>query len=344
MFVRRLLLAVGVAVGFLGAVVLSKDADSAGAKMTAAADKFVASLDAGQKAKALIAFDDKERSNWHFVPYQQQKKPLRKGLRLDEMSKEQKAAALGLLRAGTSPGGYSKATTIMSLEPLLRELEKNGMFVRDPEWYFFTVFGTPSKSGKWGWRVEGHHLSVNFTLNNGRVIGATPFFFGANPAEVKSGPRKGLRTLPEAEDLARKLFDSLDDDQRKIAFQSKQFPEIEEGKPAARVAEPIGLSAERMTDRQRSLLRELVQSYAARMPAEVAASELARVKEAGPEKIYFAFAREDDRPGRPYTYRLHGPTFVVEFVNVQSDSAQNLANHIHSAWRDLPGDFGTAGQ
>jgi hypothetical protein len=342
MTVRRLLLALVAGAGLIGAAVLSKEAEPLGAKMAAAADKFVGSLDAGQKAKALLAFDDRDRTNWHFVPYQDKKKPLRKGLRLEEMTAEQKEAALALVRAGTSASGYLKATTIMSLESILRELEKNGANVRNPGWYFFTVFGTPSKSGPWGWRVEGHHLSLNFTLDKGKVTGATPFFFGANPAEVKAGPRKGLRTLPEAEDQAKNLFASLDDGQRKEAFRPKQFPEIEEGKPAAHPGEPVGLPAARMTDKQRAMLLELVEGYAARMPPEVAAVELARLKDAGAEKIHFAFARDNDKPGSPYTYRVHGPTFVIEFLDVQSDSANNPANHIHSAWRDLPGDFGAA--
>src|SRR5262249_54171239 len=147
-------------------------------------------------------FDSKERTNWHFVPLQdKEKRPTRKGLPLGEMNEEQRKAALALVSAGTSPEGDKKATTIMSLETILRELERGGAMVRDPAWYFFTVFGTPSKTGKWGWRVEGHHLSLNFTLDGGKVISATPAFFGANPATVMQGPRKGLRTLPEAEDL-----------------------------------------------------------------------------------------------------------------------------------------------
>jgi hypothetical protein len=342
MTVRRLLLAVLAAAGLAGAAVVSREVEPAGAKMTSAADKLVASLDAGQKGKALFDFDEKERTNWHFVPLQRQKKPLRKGLPLGEMTAGQQEAALELVKAGTSPGGFGKATTIMSLEAILRELERNGPNVRDPGWYFFSVFGTPSRAGKWGWRVEGHHLSLNFTVDRGRVTGATPFFFGANPAEVRAGPRKGLRTLPEAEDPALELFAALDDEQRKVARQAGQFPEVEEAKPAPRVDTPVGLPAGRMTGAQRAILQRLLEGYAARMPREVGLAELAKVREAGLEKVHFAFAREDDKPGRPYTYRVHGPTCLIEFLKVQSDSANNPANHIHSVWRTLPSDFGLA--
>jgi hypothetical protein len=340
---KRLLLVLVVAAGLAGVAYVSQEADTPGNRMAAAADAFVQGLSAEQKAKATFEFDDKDRTNWHFVPYQdKQKKPLRKGLRLAEMTEPQKKAALALVKAGTSPDGYTKATTIMSLESILHDLEKSGSIVRDPDWYFFSVFGKPARAGKWGWRVEGHHLSLNFTLEGSKVIGATPFFFGANPAEVKAGDRKGLRTLPEAEDHARALFDSLDEEQKKVAFQAKQFKEIEEGKPAPNVGEPVGLPAARMTDKQRDTLNKLLNGYADRMPPGVAAVELARVKEAGIEKVHFAFARDDEKPGKPYTYHVQGPTFVIEFLNVQSDSAGNPANHIHSAWRNLKGDFGLA--
>ena len=323
-----------------GAVQALEDPGQAtGIKMTAAAAKYVGLLDDDQKAKGLFAFDDKERTDWNFVPLQKDKKPLRKGLRMDEMTDAEKAAAKELLKTGASDDGYAKATTIMSLENILRDLEKNGANVRNPEWYFVSVFGKPDGAGKWGWRVEGHHLSLNFTLEGCKVVSATPNFFGANPAEVKEGDRKGLRTLPEAEDYALELFAALDDDGRKLAFQPKQFPEIEQAKSAPNVGAPVGLAGSKMNEKQRGLLMRLVQAYANRLPPDIAATQMARVRDAGVDAIHFAFCREDDKPGKPYTYRVQGPTFVIEFLNVQEDSAKNPANHIHSCWRNLPGDF-----
>ncbi len=312
--------------------------------MSDAADTLVNSFNDVQKSKALFAFDSKERTNWWFVPLQKDKKPLRKGLRFEQMTGEQKEQAKALLRAGTSPSGFLKATTIMSLEAVLAELEKNGENVRDPSWYFLSIFGTPSKAGKWGWRIEGHHLSLNFVVERGKIVASTPAFFGANPALIKNetekGPKKGQRTLPQAEDLARQLFASLDDDQKTAARQPQLFPEIEQGKPAAHAGAPKGLSAAKMNDSQRDVLMKLIQSYANRMPLEVAAAEMAEVKAAAVEKIHFAFAQDDKKPGKPYTYHIQGPTFLIEFLNIQGDSAGNPANHIHSCWRDLKGDFG----
>jgi hypothetical protein len=341
---RKQLLLVGiVAAGLAAAACLSKEEASPGERMCDSAATLVNSLNDQQKSKALFAFDDNERTNWHFVPLQEaQKNPTRKGLRFEQMSDEQQQTAKALLRAGTSRSGFEKATTIMSLEAILADLEKGGAMVRKPGWYFVSIFGTPSKSGKWGWRIEGHHLSLNFVVDRGKIAASTPAFFGANPAEIKWGQRKGFRTLPEAEDLAKRLFASLDESQRKIAFQQTQFPEIEQGKAVAQPGAPKGLPADQMNEKQRDLLMKLIQAYAERMPPEVAAAEMAEVKSAGIDKIHFAFAQAADEPGKPYTYRVQGPTFLIEFLNVQPDSARNPANHIHSCWRDLKGDFGVA--
>jgi hypothetical protein len=184
-------------------------------------------------------------------------------------------------------------------------------------------------------------LCVNFTVDNGKIVGSSPAFFGANPAVVKSGARQGLRTLPEAEDLARELFASLDTDQRKTALQSMQLPEVKAMNKLPEVGEPIGLAAGKLTEKQHSVLVKLLQSYAARMPPDVAETEMRQVLESGVNQIHIAFWG-GLQPGEKYTYRLHGPTFVVEFLNVQNDSANNPANHIHSCWRSLKNDFGLA--
>lgn len=336
----RMVLALAVVAGMAGVAYVRQTHEPAGSKMANAADKLLASMSVVQKAKAVFDFDNDERFKWHFVPLQDaQKKPTRKGLPLEEMTAEQKAAARELLAAGTSSDGYTKATTIMSLESILRELEKGGALVRNPEWYFFTIFGTPSKTGRWGWRVEGHHLSLNFAVDGGKVVAATPAFFGANPATVMDGPRKGTRALPDADDLAKELFKALDEGQKKIAYQEKEFREIEGQTRAPRVEAPVGLPASKMTEKQRGLLLRLLQAYARRMPDEVAEAEMSEVHKAGLDQIHFAYNGGLEQ-GKRHTYRVQGPTFVIEFLNVQSDSARNPANHIHSVWRNTKGDFG----
>jgi hypothetical protein len=342
MKVTRLFLSLVALAALAGVAYVNQATESAAGKMATAAEKFLGTLDAEQKTKATFAFDSKERVNWHFVPLQDKdKKSTRKGLPLEAMTPEQKKAALEIVRAGTSGDGYTKATTIMSLEAILRQLEQGGAMVRNPEWYFFTVFGTPSKTSKWGWRVEGHHLSLNFTMDKGEVVSATPAFFGANPANVKDGERKGLTTLAEAEEPIKELFSALDDEQKKTALQMKPYPETAAQATAPKVGDPTGLAAAKMTEKQRALLMKAVEGYANRLPADVAAVQLAEVKQSGVEKIYFGLTGAFET-GKPRTYRIQGPTFVIEFLNEQADSAKNPANHIHSSWRNLKGDFGLA--
>lgn len=338
----RIVLAVVALATVVGLARVAQNGASAGTKMVSIAGTLLAKLSDEQKAKAGFEFDSKERTRWHFVPLQDaNKKPTRKGLPLEEMSPEQKKLALALLRAGTSETGSKQAVTVMSLEAILRDQEAKtgGKMVRNPEWYFISIFGNPAKTGKWGWRVEGHHLSLNFTLNGDEVISATPSFFGANPAEVKSGKHKGLRILEPTESLAVKLYLALSDDQKKVAYRDKHYPEIPQAEAKPNVGPPQGLSASAMTAEQRDLLLKLLHAYTTRMPEEVAAREMKEVRAAGVDKIHFAYTGGTES-GQKHTYRVQGPTFVIEFVNEQSDSAGNVANHIHSAWRRIGGDFG----
>jgi hypothetical protein len=343
MKLRSMILSLAALVCLAGVAYVNQAVETSSGRMATAAEKFLATLSPEQKKQAMYEFENKERTNWHFVPRQDKEKmSTRKGLPMVSMNKEQKAAALELVKAGTSGEGFTKATTIMSLEGILRDLEKDsGAMVRNPEWYFITVFGTPSKTSKWGWRVEGHHLSLNFTMDKGAVVSSTPAFFGANPAFVMDGERKGLRTLAETEDPVRELVASLTDDQKKVVLQKDGFPETPEESTAPKVGEPKGLAGAALNPKQKALLLKTVEGYANRLPADVAQVELAEVKKNGVDKVYFALNGTTEQ-GKPYSYRIQGDTFVIEFLNVQADSAKNPANHIHSSWRIIKGDFGTS--
>ena len=253
--------------------------------MTVAATRLLAALDDGQKAKASFPFDDAERKNWHFIPRE------RKGLPIKEMTPAQRALAFGLIRVGASGEGFLKATTIMSLEDVLKQIEKGSGPVRDPERYFLTIFGEPSDTGKWGWRVEGHHLSLNFVIDGGKIVAATPAFFGSNPAEVRDGSRKGTRALGDLEDRALRLLQALDDAQKKAAIVDGKAPaDIRAANtPQPPTEEAVGLAYEKMTEPQRALLRGLVEDYAEEMPSDVARAWLDDIRGAGPDAIKFAW-------------------------------------------------------
>ena len=297
--------------------------------MTETANRFLNALTPEQRAKATFKFEDDERLNWHYIPKE------RKGLPLREMQSYQKPLAAALLNAGLSQQGYIKARTIMSLEEVLRAMENDNGERRNPEKYYFSVFGTPSDHGVWGYRVEGHHLSQNYTVVNGKVIGA-PSFFGANPAEVRQGPRAGLRTLAAEEDLGRDLLNSLDEGQRKVAVVDQNaYKDIltAASRKAALQGQASGLPASKMNAKQFDNLMALLEEYARNMPEQLAELREDEIRKAG-KNIYFAWAGPGGK-GQPHYYRVQAPTFLIEY-----DNTQNEANHIHSVWRDFNGDFG----
>jgi len=312
-------------------VAMSAQANPPAAEMAEAANKFLASLDAGQKAKASFDFKGDERENWHFIP------KTRNGLTLKEMTPEQRKLAQALFASGFSQQGYSKATNIMSLEPVLFDLEGAARkFPRDPELYHVSVFGKPGPKETWGWRLEGHHVSANFTIVKGEFTAVTPSFFGTNPAEVKQGPRAGLRILAGEEDLGRQVVKSLSDDQKKMAIIETTAPKeiITEAKRKIQPLETAGIPGSKLNKKQSDLLLKLIHEYVFRVRPDLASDDLKKIEKAGVEKIYFAWAGGLEH-GEGHYYRVQGPTFLLEY-----DNTQNNNNHIHAVWRDFDGDFG----
>lgn len=297
--------------------------------MTECANRFLNALEANQRGKATFSFETDERMNWHYIPKE------RKGLPLRDMTPYQKHLASALLAAGLSQTGYIKAVTIMSLEDVLKLIENDSGERRNPEKYYFSVFGTPSDSGTWGYRVEGHHLSQNYTVVNGTVVDG-PSFFGANPAEVRQGPRKGLRTLAGEDDFGIDMIHALDEQQQKVAIVNPTaYEEIltAASRKAALQGQPSGLSASKMDAMQFDALMALMEEYARNVHDELAERRMAQINKAG-RNIYFAWSGGINR-GDPHYYRVQTPHFLIEL-----DDTQDNANHIHAVWRDFAGDFG----
>jgi hypothetical protein len=297
--------------------------------MSDAAKAFLASLPPDQKARARFAMADEERFNWHFIPR------VRKGLAFREMSPGPRQLAHALLAAGLSQQGVIKADTVMSLDQVLKEIEVNPTNERDPEKYYFSIFGEPSETGTWAYRVEGHHLALNFTIVKGHVA-STPSFFGANPAEVRGTSRNGLRTLAREEDLGRDLVKALSDAQRAVAIVDKTaYKDIitMASRKAAIEGKPSGLPYAKMNAKQREALDALVAEYANDFPPTIAEARMEQYHKSQ-SGLYFAWAGGIEK-GNPHYYRIQTPAFLIEY-----DDTQNEANHIHSVWRDYEGDFG----
>ena len=337
---RLILAAAALAVLAVGSTIA---ADRSSSAMASAATKFLDSLTPEQRQEATFAFDADERLRWHFIPTEMYP---RKGLLVKQMTEPQRRLAHDLLKAGLSQRGYMTASQIMDLETVLdgieavqrtRETSPRGQpLVRDPEKYFFSIFGTPSTHDTWGWRVEGHHVSLHFNVVNGSLVAAAPTFFGSNPAEVREGPKKGLRILGAEEDGARALVESLDASQREKAIFKKEAPGdiITMANVKIDPLAPEGIPMSALNANQRALLTKLIDVYTGYMAADIAADRVARLKKAGEDKIVFAWAGPMER-GKKHYYRVQGPTFLIEYDNTQND-----ANHIHSVWRDFNGDFG----
>ena len=302
-------------------------------KMAEAARGFLDGLAGDARTTATIPFSNAAaRQDWHYIPRE------RAGLSFRSMDAGQEQRAYELLTTGLSLPAFAAVTTIIGLEDVLSQLEGRA-FARHRADYSVTVFDEPG-SAAWGWRFEGHHVSVNVTIVDGTVA-ATPLFLGSNPAEVQSASGcVVVRPLGGEEDLARALFAALSEGQRDEAdlgpdapkdILTENAPTLEELPDAAGV--PLGA----LRDDARAAAEALVRHYLERLPEPEAGAWWGRLDAPGGGgfgDIRFAMAGEAAHR-RPHYYRLAGPAFFVEYDNTQND-----ANHVHTVLRDPGRDFG----
>jgi hypothetical protein len=308
---------------------VTPEAAALAARMRVSAERVLAALPPAAREKVLRPFDDGDRLNWHYTPRS------RNGVALKELDAPGRAAVHALLKKALSTAGYNKVVNIIELELVLREMETFGL-MRDPERYHLTIYGTPSKTEAWGWRFEGHHLSLNFTLAGDHVAVDAPSFLGANPAKVPKGPRAGQRVLAAEEDEARALLESLSEAQRRDAvFDTRTYGDIVTGN-AEKADSPalVGVAASRLSDAQRAQLLKLIEVYARTFEPSLAEARMQRVRDGGIDNVRFGWAGATERGGQHY-YRVQGPLFLIEY-----DASQDGGNHIHTVWRDFNGDFG----
>ena len=302
------------------------------AAMVDSARRWLASLDGGQRSKAAYHYLDGERIFWYYPPLN------RHGLPLRDMDEHQRSLALELLATGLTEDANRQARLIIEHEDVLGPLEAEWGQVtwpRDPQLYYWTVFGEPGRAEPWGWRAEGHHLSIHYSIWGDQVIAVTPHFLGANPAEVRKGPKEGLRILGRREDLGIELINALDANQRRKAVIHDKAPWDILGYNTSKqpVHNDEGLAGREMNGTQQEILLTLIAEYVNGVPAPVAEQRLAQIRDTGLDDYRLVWAGGLDR-SRDHYYRIHGGQFIVEFDNIQ-----NGANHIHSVWRDVENDF-----
>jgi len=316
-------------------LLLAQRAPLAARRMAEAATAWLASLRSEQRAQASFPFSGDERYQWSYTPGG------RNGLTLQAMTAAQRRAALRLFDAGLSARGAASAQEIIAHESILRETERieqrHSVDDRDPELYYFSVFGTPGGAEPWGWRANGHHLALSFTVVGDALVSPTPLFFGANPAEVQHGPDHGLRILAAEEDLARALLGSLAAEQTRLAIVDPVAPDdilTKNYRVVDPLAVPRGIAYAALSGVQRGQLVSLIRHYIERTANELSAQTWARIELAGLDEVTFAWAGAVER-GQGHYYAVKGPTFLIEY-----DNTQNNANHIHSVWRDITQDWG----
>jgi len=303
--------------------------------ITAAVRAWLDGLDDGQRARATFPFASPERFVWMYVPGP------REGLAIRDLRPEQRDAARAIVAASLSARAAGEVAAIIALETVLGELERSegrlGGHDRNPELYWFAVFGEPGTSEAWSWRVGGHHVAVHLTIAGDRVVGATPSFLGANPSIVPRGSLAGTATLPGEEALARDLLAALSPAERSVAIVDHTAPaDILSG--TGRLADvrsvPVGVRHADLGATGRTALERLVRHYVDRVRPDVASEAWERSVAGAFGDMTFAWAGSDV-PGRGHYYAVRGPAFVIEY-----DNTQNGANHIHAVWRELANDWG----
>jgi uncharacterized protein DUF3500 len=335
-------------VSFLLLPFLSQSQSNYNAEIKQAAISFVSSLNNMQKQTALLAFNDTARVKWNNLPVGLR---ARAGINVGNMTEEQRKLFHRILSASLSSQGYLKASSIMQLDELLNQYydslyyqgelnDENLKGIRSLQWsprnFYLAFFGQPSDS-VWGYKVEGHHLSINFTFVNDK-LSVTPFFVGTDPAEFPIMMYAGLRILGQEEDLGVKLIRLLSTVQQKEATKSTDVPRdiITAAESGKRLIDNWGIQASEMTKEQQTVLQYIIREFVFNLEYEKAIIEYDKIIKAGIDKIYFGWIGLYDE-SKPHYYVLNGPTFLIEFDNC---GGNGKGNHIHAIWREKGNEYG----
>lgn len=302
-----------------------------------AVNDLLKSLSVDQLQKMSRPWSDKERVNWDFVP-----KAYRAGVTIGALTEMQKEKFFRLVSATAGPTTLEKIKAIAVLEAILRGVEgrPEGDTYRDPKNYYIQVFGAQELDKPWGWKIEGHHLCLNYVIDQNKVMSATPSVLCSNPAIVLEGPNKGHQLLKTEIKLALDLLQSLNATQQTKAILSDQTPKeiLTYQQRKVELDAAGGISFKDLNPAQQKQLKDLVVLYVTRASRFFVADMTKRIEKAGWDHTSFIWSGSTDvTPGHPHYYRIQGPEFVIEY-----DNYQNNGNHVHSIFRDRLNDFGDA--
>jgi len=303
-------------------------ADGPGSEIAAAMESLLDELAPALVRHGVTALGDPERYIWNYQVAG------RVGLPLFEMDTDDRERLWALLESAMGSQGARQARDIIAIERHVFETTDDES--RDPDWYFLTLFNLPTMQGGWGWRFEGHHISVNFTLLEGKVVGTTPLFLGTEPARrAATSTRAEIQPLAREAAAGRTLLESLDADQRRRAVFASEPPDDIITQTDRRAMRPIvlGIRYADLNPEQKALMRTLIEGYAARLRPSLAAIEVAAIEQAGLDEVRFGWAGPVT-PGAAHYYRVHGRDFLIEYGHVGGDP-----EHVHSVWRKFDDDF-----
>lgn len=307
------------------------------------------SFDKMQNISGRFEFNDTSRVKWNNLPLGLRP---RKGASIGNMNEDQRKLLHRILSVSLSSQGYLKATSILHLDDLLNRYTDSIFYKKEINdatysrlksflWshknFYFAFFGNP-KDSIWGYKLEGHHLSINFTFVNDK-ISVTPYFMGTDPAEFPISEYAGWRVLGHEEDLGIKLVHLMTPIQQKKATMSGAVPGdiITSAESGKRLVDNWGILGADMTKDQKTVLQYIIREFVFNLDYEKAVIEYDKILKAGIDKIYFGWIGEYDEK-KPHYYVLNGPTFIIEFDN--NGGPRNIPNHIHIIWREKGNEFG----
>ena len=330
-------------------------AQTATSQIVSAANSFLATLDAKQRQSVLFAFDDEQqRKRWSNFPVQMVP---RAGMSVKEMSPAQFSAAMALLSSALSPRGFEKVQQIMQGDEVNKISEGNGrgggrgpggppgggrggtgaMFGKDL--YYFSILGMPSEKNPWMLQFGGHHLALNITIDGAQGI-LTPTLTGAQPS-LYTENGKTVRPLGGESDKAVVLFNSLDENQRKQAVLSFRLADLVLGPGQdGKTIQPEGLKATGMSEKQRTMMLDVISEWAGIVHQSAATARMAQLK-ADINETWFAWSGPTTvTPGANIAsyYRIQGPHLVIEYA--PQTLGGDAAMHVHTMYRDPTNDYG----